>query len=102
MFKLELNPTFLAPVTIHVPGQGNATLMAEFRHLDKTAREAYFDSLKSKNNLDALDEILAGWSEIDAPYSRENLKYLLDEYQGAATALFDAYFNELSGASAKN
>lgn len=102
MFKLEPNPTFFAPVSIHVPGEGKGTFSVEFRHLDHDARTAYNDSLKSKTNLDALAEIMVGWREIDAPFSRDNLKRLLDDYDGAVVALFKAYFDELSGASAKN
>jgi hypothetical protein len=102
MFKLEPNPTFSVPVSIHVPGQGKGTFSVEFRHLNQEARTAYGASLKEKTNLDALAEIMVGWREIDAPFSRDNLKRLLDDYADAVPALFEAYFNEVRGASVKN
>ncbi|MFZ4537817.1 phage tail assembly chaperone [Propionivibrio sp.] len=102
MFKLEPNPTFFAPVSIHVPGQGLGTFEAEFRHLAKAERDTFHAGLGETTNLDALAGIVTGWRGIDAPFSRDNLERLLDEYQGAVDALFKAYFTELYGAAVKN
>lgn len=102
MFKLEPNPTFWAPVDIHVPGQGKGRIEVEFRYLDKTARAAYVDNLGGKSPLDALTEIVVDWREIDAPFSRENLGRLIDSYLSAFDACFAAYFQELRGALEKN
>lgn len=102
MIKLEPNPTFWAPVDIHVPGQGKGRIEVEFRYLDKTARAAFFEKIAEKSNIEALGEIAIGWREIDAPFSTENLGRLLDAYPGAATALYDGYFKELTGALEKN
>lgn len=102
MFKLEPNPTFLAPVKIHVPGQGDGQIEIEFRYLDRAAREAFFASLAGRTNIDALAEIVVGWREIDAPFSRANLEKLLDTYPSAAAAIFAVYVAEIHGAAAKN
>ena len=101
MFKLEPNPTFWAPVEIHVPGQGKGRIEVEYRYLDRAARQAYFDGLADKTNLEALCEIIVGWREIDAPYSKASLTLLLNKYN-AAGPLYQAFFDELSGAAEKN
>lgn len=102
MFKLEPNPTFFAPVKIHVPGQGDGQIEVEFRYLSPAARKSYFASLAERSNIDALAEIVVGWREIDAPFSRENLESLLDTYPSAAAAIFAVYVAEIHGAAAKN
>ncbi len=102
MFTLEPNPTFRAPVTVHVPGQGNGAFMAEFVYLDRAARQAYVEALVGKSNLDALAEIVVGWDEMDVPFSRDHLEKLLNTYDTAAEGFFKAFFEELTGAAAKN
>lgn len=102
MFKLDPKPTFIVPVEIHVPGEGKGRINAEFLFLDRDTRAEYVAGLKDKSNLDALFEIMVGWSEVDSPFTRDTLKKLLDTYSTSATALFDAFFNELSGAPVKN
>lgn len=102
MFKLEPKPTFIVPVDIHVPGEGKGKINAEFLFLDKDTRDEYVSGLKDKSNLEALAEIMVGWSEIDAPFTPDNLKKLLNTYSTSSTALFEAFFNELSGAPVKN
>jgi hypothetical protein len=102
MFKLEPNPTFWAGVEIHVPGQGKGKIEVEFRYLDRAARAAYFETVGDKTNIAALGELVVGWREIDAPFNQDNLGRLLDIYPGAASALFDAFLNELAGVATKN
>lgn len=102
LFRLEPNPTFWAPVEIHVPGQGKGRIEVEYRYPDASARKAWVDSLPGRTNHEALSDIVTNWREIDAPFSPENLQRLLDHYATAATALFEAYFAELAGAAEKN
>lgn len=102
MFKIEPNPTFFAPVTVHVPGQGNGSFDAEFVYLDQAARKDYVESLGVKTNAEALAEIVVGWRDMDAPFSPENLERLLNKYDTAAAGFFKAFFEELSGAAEKN
>jgi hypothetical protein len=102
MFTLARKPTFIAVATVHVPGEGPASIEVEFRHLEKTERLAYFEGLAEKTNLDALTGLIVGWKGVDTPYSHDALSLLLDDYPSAATALFDAYFKENAGAIAKN
>ena len=102
MFKIDPNPTFNAPVSVHVPGQGSGSFIAEFVYLDKEARKDYFEGLPGKSNLEALAEIVVGWNEMDAPFSHDNLQKLLNKYDTAAKGFFKAFFDELTGAAAKN
>lgn len=102
MFKIDPDPTFETPVKIHVPGKGDGVIHVSFRYLDAKARGAYIQALGNKTNAEALAEVITGWREIDAPYSIENLEKLLNRYDTAATAMFDAFFRESRGAPEKN
>ena len=102
MFNIDPNPTFSAPVSVHVPGQGAGSFIAEFVYLDQEARKDYVAALAGKSNFEALAEIVVGWNEMNAPFSRENLEKLLNKYDTAAAGFFKAFFEELTGAAAKN
>ena len=102
MFKIDPNPTFTASVSVHVPGQGAGTFIAEFVYLDQAARKDYLAALGGKSNLEALSEIVVGWNDMDAPFSPANLEKLLNKYDTAAKGFFKAFFDELTGAPAKN
>lgn len=102
MFKIDPNPTFSAPVSVHVPGQGSGSFIAEFVYLDQAARKDYIAALGSKTNAEALSEIVVGWNDMDVPFSQDNLEKLLNKYDTAAQGFFKAFFAELSGAAEKN
>ena len=102
MFKIDPNPTFTAPVSVHIPGQGLGSFVAEYVYLDREARKDYVAALSGKSNFEALAEIVVGWSEMDAPFSPANLEKLLNKYDTAAEAFFKAFFEEMTGAAAKN
>lgn len=102
MFKIEPNPTFWATARIHVPGQGLGQIEVEFKHLKHAERRAYSDSLDSKTNMEALTEIIIGWRGIDVAYTSDTLAQLLNEYPTAASALYAAFWGEITGAAEKN
>lgn len=101
MFKLDPNPTFWATVSIRVPG-GIGKFDIQFKHLLQAEREKYTESLKGKSNLDALAELIVGWRDVDAEYSRDNLERLLNEYPDAVRAITSCYWEEITGAAIKN
>jgi len=101
MFKLN-PPTFKAPVSIYVPGEGMGKLTVEYKYLDAAERKAYGESLTGKTNLQALSEIIVDWSDIDTPFSLDALTALLNKYDTAAEGLFTTFWNEITGAAAKN
>lgn len=103
MFKLQSNPTFRVRVGISVAGQSRpAEIDVEYRYLSKSEIKTYFDGIQSKDDADALSEIIVGWSGVDAAYSREALDTLLGNYPAAASDLFDAFRRELLEAKRKN
>jgi len=102
MFKIEPNPTFWAPAHIHVPGQGLGQLDVEFKHLKHDERRAYSESLDKKTNLEALSEIIVNWRDTDVAYTPEALTQLLNEYPTSASALYSAFWKEITGAAEKN
>lgn len=52
--------------------------------------------------IEMLDEMIAGWSGFDLPYSRDALRRLLLEYPDAREGIFFAYFTGLQEARIKN
>jgi len=105
MFTLNPKPTFKVDVTISTP-ESSGVIEIEFKHKGRKALKAYFDSLgegeNARSDKDALSELIAGWSKIDAEYSVENLETLLDNYPTAAKAIFEAYNKGLFEGKQKN
>lgn len=99
--KLEPNPTFRASVTIHPPGDGTSfEIDCEFRHKTTEQRDEFVKG--SKFDLEAVQEILVGWSDDAVPYKAETLIVLLGNYPGAASAIVTTYLRELVGARRGN
>lgn len=105
MFKIQPNPTFKVDVTIPRP-DGDGVIKFEFKHKGRKDLKAYFDSLGEGDNvrpdLDAILELVAGWSGVDVPFSQEALDQLLDNYAGSAGAIFSAYNKGLLEGRQKN
>ena len=104
MLKLNPNPTFTAPVSIHVPGESAVKVPFTFNY--KTPDE-YKDFVANtakgeKTEQEALSEIVAGWENCDAPFSADNFAKLLKKYHRAGEAIFAAYVSELTGARLGN
>ena len=104
MLKLTPNPTFTAPVEIHVPGSGKIKVPFVFVYKDKEEYKAFTDEAASgkKEELDILLEIVKGWENCDIPYSPEAFATLLKKYHGSGSSIFAAYVNELTGARLGN
>lgn len=104
MLKLTPNPTFTAPVEIHVPGSVKIKVPFIFVYKDKDEYKAFTDEAATGKNeeLDILLEIVKGWENCDIPYSPEAFATLLKKYHGSGPAIFAAYVNELTGARLGN
>ncbi|NHZ93547.1 hypothetical protein F2P45_31775 [Massilia sp. CCM 8733] len=106
-FSLNVAPTFKAPVQIQIPGAGEAEIVFTFKHRTKNELKEFTESLKSAdgedgpNDTDVLLDITSGW-DLDEPFDADSLNKLTQRYMGAAQAVIAAYFNELTGARAKN
>lgn len=104
MFKIKANPTFRVKVKIPEPGGTTMPLDLEFKHRTKTELETWAnkEETKDKTNVDWLMDIIVGWHDVDAPFSRDNLDAVLENYLGAALAIRTAYLDELTGARLGN
>ena len=102
-FQITPNPTFTADVELSQPGRAKPVVVkVTYRHKDKEGVRDYFSSLKDREDIDALDEIIDGWDGFSEKYSREALGSLLSNYITAAGELFEAYRREVLESRAKN
>jgi hypothetical protein len=109
MFKLTPNPTFKASVPLSVPGMAQPMdVVIEFRHKGATAIQKWMASAPDRQDVELLDEVIAGWSGVmdeggaPVPYSLGNLAILLENYPAAKWELLAAYKAELTEAKRKN
>ena len=114
---LQPNPTFTAPVLIPVPGGKPVAVSFTFRHRGRVALEEhqkYIDAVlvklrdESTTRSEALEldiEVVmksaTAW-EMDDPFNEESLRTLLENYHGAAAAIYATYMRELLQAKAGN
>lgn len=124
---IKLNPdaTFPAEVSIHIRGREEpARATFTFRVLDEVrlARllivlgfgqrpwyERAFERLRMAwrlrrwpNLADVLDELIAGWSGFDLPYSKDSLSKLLLAFEGVSVSIVSAYVGNRQEARLKN
>lgn len=104
MFKLDPNPTFEATVKIPAPGGESCDLACVFKHRTRDELQAFVEKATSGewSDLEATLEFLAGWKDADAEFSREAVFKLLQNYHGAAGALYRKYLEELTQARLGN
>ncbi len=102
MFKLDPNPTFWADVSLPVPGGDPVAVEVQFRHLGAKAFADWIEAGAEKTTTEALAEVVCDWRGIDAPYTRDNLGRLFDQFPASARALIVAYRRELFEARTKN
>lgn len=103
MAKLALtpNPTFRAKVEIPVAGSKPVAVEFEFKHRTKTGLDSFMNSRKGASDLDSLMEMVTGW-DLEEPFDRDGMAALLENYAGAALALYVGYVDELLAAKRKN
>lgn len=103
MFKLVPNPTFVGVVKVPVPGAKPADLKLIFKHKKRDEVANFFKRAASSDAKDEIMlEIVDGWQEVDAEFSPEALRELLQNYHGAIQSIFDTYLSELSQARKGN
>lgn len=103
MAKLTLKaaPTFKAKVGIPVPGGSPVPVEFTFKHRTKTDMDKFMGSRAGVSDLDSIMDIIEGW-DLAEPFDREGVEALLENYAGAALALYVAYVDELLQAKRKN
>ena len=105
MFALQPKPTFKVAVTIPT-SSGEGTIKFEFKHMGRKALKGFFESLgegeNTREDSEALMDLIDGWEGVDQKFSAEALETLLDNYPGAARAIFEAYNRGLFEGRTKN
>lgn len=104
MFQLDPSPTFKATVKIPAPGGESFDLKVTFKHRTRDELKAYWsDATAGKmEDLAAVMQVLDGWEDVSAKFSEEAVAKLLQNYHGAASAIFQSYLKELTQASLGN
>lgn len=103
MAKLTLaaEPTFVAPVSIPVPGANPVAVKFTFRWRTADELKTWAEDNAKKTDAELVQSMCTGW-ELDDAWSPENIQALCDKYQQASAALVNTYAAELRGARAKN
>lgn len=103
IFKLNPEPTFRAIIAIPSAGVAEGMeLDIEFKRKTKDELAKYYSEIKGKKDLDALLEIMAGWHNCDAEFSKKALAALLQNYPAAASTIVNRYGAESIGARLGN
>ena len=106
MFVLKHDPVFTTDVTIPRADGKDGKLRLKFKHKDREALKSFMEELSAegskRSDLEVLLEIVAGWEEVDAPFTKDNFDALLKTFHGSATAIFNAYVPALMDGQAKN
>ena len=109
---LKQSATYTWPVTIEVPTSGGRfdkqVFDAEFKRVGQTGAEDYMAGIAKGDNsvIGVLGEVLIGWSGVtdgtdDIPFSIAARDQLL-EVNLAASAIFQAWIDSLTGSKKKN
>lgn len=98
---LKANPTFKFKVGIPVPGAAPVPVEFVFKHRTKSQLEAFIDSRAEKTDIESVMEMVCGW-DLEEAFDEEGVTLLLENYAGAALAIYLAYIEELLQAKRKN
>lgn len=91
MLKLSRNPTFKHRVEIPRPGEKSVPIKVEFMAKTRKELEFWLESCKGKPPSEIVPEIVVGWEDVEAAFSRENLELLMDTYPASALEIFTVY-----------
>lgn len=97
--KLAASPTFSATVLIPVAGGEPAPVSFTFKH---RTRDGLRDWLaQERDDVTAILDMTSGW-DLAEPLDKVNVELLVQNYLGAAKAVFDKYITELTQARLGN
>lgn len=99
--SLKAKPTFRAKVGIPVAGGNPAQVEFTFKHRTKTELEKFTGSRGGVADVDSVLEMVEGW-DLEEEFDRDSVGLLLENYAGAALAIYVAYVDELLQAKRKN
>jgi hypothetical protein len=103
MTKLALtpNPTFKSKVDIPVAGGPPVPVEMTFKHKTKTQLIEFQNTLDKRTDPESFMEMVAGW-DLEHDFTVENVTTVLENYIGAAWAVYDKYRTELIAAKLGN
>ncbi|OZI31732.1 hypothetical protein CAL29_28070 [Bordetella genomosp. 10] len=101
-FTLNPQPTFKHKVKLPIPGADFAEVEFTFRHRSKSEFKEFMEQAKDQEDDAALVmDMACGW-ELQESFDRENVEKLVENFVGAARAIFTAYVDELIKARVGN
>lgn len=113
--RLQPEPTFEAPVSIHVPGKGELEMRWTFKYRneeqlkklrvkwfgDDAAKAPEGETAEKFDTIGYVMDIASGW-ELAEAFTRKNLEIFFRNYNGTQLKVSAAYYEELAGARRKN
>lgn len=104
-FSLAVSPTFRSKVFIPVPGKTAEAVEFTFKGRSRDEFREFVESIQSADgssaDVDTILDIASGW-ELEDAFDRKNIEVLTQNYLGAARAIIETYFTELTQARTKN
>lgn len=103
MLKINPNPEFTADVEITIPGQEKSGKMSlTFKYKTKSELVEFWDLVKDKTDVEALEEFCVGWDGIDAEFTPENIEKFFNNYPASAREIVTEYQRLLLESRVKN
>jgi hypothetical protein len=108
MFKIAVDPTYVAPVKGELAGGTPFEFEAVFRRLTNSELGALNDKVRAgMSDAEVVGRVLAGWNHVQnddgepLAFTPENLFRLLN-VAGVQAAVIEAFYTSLPGARRKN
>lgn len=104
MFKLDPNPTFVAPVDIPAADGDVQTLTVTWRHAGRRQLQAWLDAVATLQPAEEARHFMAAMADWDAdtPLTVAAMDQLLDNYPRAGRLLLECYVQALTEGRTKN
>lgn len=100
-FKLAVEPTFKAKVSIPVPGGKAEPVEFTFNYFTRDDYIALFSASPAPSDKELIMRIVSGW-ELSDEFNDDNVDQLLQAYQKAAGAIVSKFVEELGPARLGN
>jgi hypothetical protein len=101
-FTLVPQPTFKKKVKMPIPGADFVDVEFTFKHRNKTEFQEFMEAAKDQaDDVALVMDVASGW-ELAESFDKDNVEKLVDNYVGAARAIFTTYVDELIKARAGN
>ncbi|MGE8449103.1 MAG: phage tail assembly chaperone [Pseudomonadales bacterium] len=100
-FTLNPNPTFKHKVPMPIPGGAFVNVEFTFKHRGKEEFADFLEKAKDMEDTDLVLSVASGW-ELEEAFDKDNVEQLVENYVGAARAIFTAYMDEIVKARVGN